>query len=59
MTGAGQSESHLNIQDGHGLLGLAVVSDDTVHGLRNEVEHKIQVQLIFLWGEGLAHRQQA
>ena len=35
--------NYLNIQDGHHLLGFAVVSNDTVHCFRDEIQHQVQV----------------
>ena len=40
--------THLDISHGHVLLGLGVVARYPVHGLREELEHQMQVDLIFL-----------
>lgn len=40
--------THLNIDDGDGGLGLVEVPSHPVHCLRDKIQHKIQVHLIFL-----------
>lgn len=48
MTTASQSEPHFDVQDGHGLLGLAVMPDHAVDSLRDKVQHQIEVHLVLL-----------
>lgn len=42
------SSTYLNINDGDGGLGLVEVPSHSVHCLRDIVQHKIQIHLIFL-----------
>lgn len=44
--------SYLNINDGDGGLGLVEVPSHPVHGLRDVVQHQIQIHLIFLERRG-------
>ena len=46
----------LDFEDGHNRLHLVEVARSTVHGLRNKLEHEIQVHLVFLWLKRLATR---
>ena len=46
--------AHLNIQNGHDLLGFAMMPNDPVHCLGNEVQHQVQVYLIFLRDDVMA-----
>lgn len=43
--------THLCVEDGHDLFVLAVVPDDSVYCLRYIIQHQVQIQFIFLWGE--------
>lgn len=40
--------THLNIDDRDGGLGFVEVPSHPIHRLRNEVQHQIQIHLIFL-----------
>lgn len=40
--------THLNIDDGNDGLGLVEMSSHPVHRLRDKIQHKIQIHLIFL-----------
>lgn len=56
-----RNDPHLHINHGKGLLGAAVVSRHSVHGLGDVVQNQIQIHLILLWAENkkantLSHR---
>lgn len=40
--------TYLNIDDGNDGLGLVEVPSHPVHRLRDEIQHKIQIHLVFL-----------
>lgn len=42
--------THLNVDYGDGGLGLVELPSHPVHGLRDKVQHQIQIHLIFLQG---------
>lgn len=43
---------YLDVNHGQGLLGSAVVSRHSVHGLGNVIQNQVQVYFIFLWKWG-------
>lgn len=47
------SAGYLNVEEGHALLGLGVVTGHSVHRLRDEVQDEVEVELVlYLSGRG-------